>query len=171
MTLSHFRLHRHPGPPSPRGHSDHDPAKTDPELQSDEQPAEEAAPAPAARQRRRPRGHAVRLGAVSLRSAAAYLLLWMLVLLAVEVLVFWVGYLLLDRLGVLESVSAAAATVLGDPVPESGVLPALELSALLPWAVVAGAALAVLGLVMSLALVLVHNAICAITGGPKVQVR
>ena len=153
MTLSPFRLHRHP------------------ELQIDEQPVEETPPAPESTPERRSPGHPVQVGTLGLRSAAAYLLLWMLVLLAVEVLVFLVGYLLLDRLGVLESVSAATATVLGDPVPTSGVLPALELSALLPWAVVAGAALALLWLVMSLALVLVHNAICAITGGPSVRVR
>ena len=169
MTLLHLhplRLHRQP-PPSPRGHSDGDPATEPPSAE----PGAEQAPSIDPQRRRRTAGKPVRVGAVGLRSAASYLLLWMLVLLAVEVLVFWVGYLLLDRLGVLESVSAAAAAVLGDPVPESGVLPALELSALLPWAVVAGSALAVLCLVMSLAMVLVHNAICAITGGPKLQVR
>ncbi len=174
MTLSPFRLHRQPDPPTPRGGDDADPGRVDqssPEPPIDEQPAEEVPPAPGPTQGQLLRGHPVQFGSVGLRSAAAYLLLWMLVLLGVEVLVFLVGYLLLARLGVLESVSAAAATVLGDPVPDSGVLPALELPALLPWAVVVGAALALLWLVTSLALVLVHNAICAITGGPSVHVR
>ena len=102
--------------------------------------------------------------------AALYLFVWMLVLLGVEVLVFWGGYSALERLGVLESVSRAVATVLGDPVPASGVLPALEFSALLPWAVLAGAAVALLWLIGSLAVVLVHNCICAITGGPRVHI-
>ena len=118
-----------------------------------------------------PSARDVAVGVVRLGSAARYLFLWMLVLLGVEVLVFWVGYTLLSSLGVLESVSAAAATVLGEPVPDSGVLPALELPALLPWAVLAGAALSLLWLVMSLALLLVHNCICRISGGPRVQVR
>lgn len=113
----------------------------------------------------------VRLGPVRMGSAARYLALWTLVLMGVEVLVFWVGYLLLASLGVLESVSAAAATVLGDPVPESGVLPALELAALLPWAVLAGAALALLWLVLTLSLLLVHNGICRIVGGPRICLR
>lgn len=113
----------------------------------------------------------VRIGSLGLGSAAAYLLLWMLVLLGVQLLVFWGGYAALDRLGVLSSVSRAAATVLGDPVPASGVLPALEFSALLPWALIGSGALAVLWLVGSLAVVLVHNCICAITGGPRVRLR
>ena len=152
---SPFRLHRHAPVPAPSAPGD------------DAVPAA-AEPAPPATA---PPEGSVRLGSVGLRSAAAYLFLWMLVLLAVEVLVFWGGYTALAALGVLESVSAALATVLGDPVPESGVLPALELPALLPWAVLGGAALAVLWMIMSLALVLVHNCICAITGGPRIRVR
>lgn len=148
---SPFHLHRHAVPrPSEAGD---DAVAT---------PAPPATPVP---------DDVVRVGTISLRSAAAYLSLWMLVLLAVEVLVFWGGYTLLSNLGVLTSVSAALATVLGEPVPDSGVLPALELPALLPWAVLGGAALAVLWMIMSLALVLVHNCVCAITGGPRVRLR
>ena len=155
---SPFRLHRHDSVPTPSAPGD-DAVRSRPDAPA----VEPAEPAPAEA--------AVRVGAISLRSAAPYLFLWMLVLLAVEVLVFWGGYTLLAALGVLTSVSAALATVLGDPVPDSGVLPALELPALLPWAVLSGAALAVLWMIMSLALVLVHNCICAISGGPRVRVR
>ena len=145
MTLtSPLRLHRHPT-------------------------AEGRSTSPPAEEEHIPR--VVGVGLVQLGSAARYLFLWMLVLLGVEVLVFWVGYTLLSSLGVLESVSAAAATVLGEQVPDSGVLPALELPALLPWAVLVGAALSVLWLVMSLSLLLVHNCICRISGGPRVQLR
>jgi hypothetical protein len=162
MTVhSPFRLHRHDPVPAPS--SPGDDAVRD---RADETPDDRAS-APAAG----PPEGVVRVGAVGLRSAAAYLLAWMLVLLAVEVLVFWGGYTLLSALGVLTSVSAALATVLGDPVPESGLLPALELPALLPWAVLGGAALAVLWMLMSLALVLVHNCICRITGGPRLRVH
>ena len=139
------------------------PPEPEPAAAAEVEPAEVAPPVGA-----RPD---VRVGPVRLGSAARYLALWMLVLVAVEVLVFWVGYLLLASLGVLESVSAAAATVLGDPVPDSGVLPALELTALLPWAVLTGAALALLWLVLTLSLLLVHNGICRIVGGPRVSLR
>jgi hypothetical protein len=61
--------------------------------------------------------------------------------------------------------------VLGDPVPETGILPALEFGALLPWLLVAAGGLAVLWLLTLLAVVLVHNGICAVTGGPRVHVR
>ena len=158
MTVhSPFRLHRHDAVPAPSVAGD--------DAAAPAEAVEAAASAPATP------AASVRVGAIGLRSAASYLFLWTLVLLAVEVLVFWGGYTLLAALGVLKSVSAALATVLGDPVPESGVLPALELPALLPWAVLGGAALAVLWMIMSLALVLVHNCICAITGGPRLRVR
>jgi hypothetical protein len=90
---------------------------------------------------------------------------------SVEVLVLWSSHTALLRLGVLESVSRAAATVLDQPLPDSGVLPALELGALLPWLLVAAAGLAVLWLLTLLAVVLVHNGVCAVTGGPRVHVR
>jgi hypothetical protein len=111
------------------------------------------------------------LGRLELRSAAAYLLVWTVVVFAVEVLVLWSSHTALLRLGVLESVSRAAATVLDQPLPDSGVLPALELGALLPWLLVAAAGLAVLWLLTLLAVVLVHNGVCAVTGGPRVHVR
>lgn len=113
----------------------------------------------------------VALGRVGLRSVAAYLVLWAVVLFVVEVLVFWSGHAALLRLGVLESVSRAVATVLDDPVPETGVLPALEFGALLPWLLVAAAGLAVLWLLTLLAVVLVHNGIAAVTGGPRVRLH
>jgi hypothetical protein len=113
----------------------------------------------------------VALGRLDLRSVAAYLALWTVVLFVVEVLVFWSSHAALLRLGVLESVSRAVATVLDDQVPETGVLPALEFGALLPWLLVVAAGLAVLWLLTLLAVVLVHNGIAAVTGGPRVRIR
>lgn len=113
----------------------------------------------------------VRVGALELRSTAAYLLLWAVVLFAVEVLVLWIGHAVLGSLGVLASVSRVVATVLDVQVPGTGVLPALEFGALLPWLLLVAAATTLLWLVTSLAVVLVHNGICAVTGGPQVRVR
>lgn len=113
----------------------------------------------------------VAVGPVELRSAAAYLLAWAGVVFAVVVLVLAIGYAVLDRLGVLTTVSQAVATVLGDEVPAGGVLPALELGALLPWLLAGAGALAVLWLLTVLAVVAVHNGICALTGGPQVRTR
>jgi hypothetical protein len=114
---------------------------------------------------------ALTVGRLELRAAAAYLLLWAAVLFVVELLVFWSAHTALLRFGVLDSVSSAAATVLDESLPESGILPALEFGALLPWLLVAAAAIAVLWLLTLLAIVLVHNGICAVTGGPRVHVR
>ena len=116
-------------------------------------------------------GRVVAVGRLELRAAAAYLLLWAVVLFVVELLVLWSAHAALLRSGVLESVSSAVATVLDQSLPGSGVLPALELGALLPWLLVAAAALALLWLLTLLAVVLVHNGICAVTGGPRVRVR
>jgi hypothetical protein len=113
----------------------------------------------------------LRLGRLDLGSALAYLLLWSAVLFVVEVLVLWSSHEALLRTGVLASISQAVATVLDLQVPETGVLPALEFGALLPWLLLAAAAFALLWLVTSLAVVLVHNGICAVTGGPRVRVR
>lgn len=112
---------------------------------------------------------AVRLGAVELRSSAPYLLVWTVVLLVVQLLVFIGAHAALDRLGVLASVSRAVATVLGEEVPSSGVLPELALPALLPWAALAAVALALLALLGALAVVLLHNSVCRLIGGPRVR--
>jgi Transmembrane domain of unknown function (DUF3566) len=111
----------------------------------------------------------LRLGALDLRSVLAYLLLWTVVLFAVEVLVAWSSHEALARTGVLASISRAVATVLDEPLPASGVLPELEFSALLPWVLLGAVGLAVLWLLTLLAVVLVHNGICAVTGGPRVR--
>lgn len=111
------------------------------------------------------------VGEFELRSVAAYLLVWTGVVFVVEVLVLWSAHLVLDRTGVLGSVSRAVATVLDDEVPATGVLPVLELSSLLPWLLVGAALLAVLWLLTLLAVVVVHNAVCALTGGPRLRVH
>jgi hypothetical protein len=118
-----------------------------------------------------PPGDPVALGRLELRSVVPYLLVWTAVLFVVEVLVLWSSHAALLRLGVLEQVSRAVATVLDEPVPASGLLPALELGALLPWLLAAAAALAVLWLLSLVSVVLVHNGICAVTGGPRVHLR
>jgi hypothetical protein len=111
------------------------------------------------------------VGRVDLRSVAAYLLVWTLVLFGVVVLVLWSGYEVLERLGVLIAVSQAVATVLGDEVPTGDVLPVLEFDAVLPWLLAGAGALAVLALITLLAVVVVHNGICMLTGGPRVHVH
>jgi hypothetical protein len=113
----------------------------------------------------------LRLGALELRSAAAYLAVWAGVVFVVEVLLLWTSHEALDRLGVLASASRAAATVLDVEVPASGVLPALEFGALLPWLLLGAAASALLWLLTALTVVLVHNGICAVTGGPRLRLR
>jgi hypothetical protein len=112
-----------------------------------------------------------RSGALDLRSAAVYLAVWAGVVFVVEMLLLWSSHAALDRLGVLSSASRAAATVLDVDVPASGVLPALEFGALLPWLLLGAAASALLWLLTCLAVVLVHNGICAVTGGPRLRVR
>ena len=113
----------------------------------------------------------LRFGSFGLGSAALYLLVWSVVLFVVSSTVLVAGYLALERLGVLLSLSRSAATVLSQPLPESGLLPALEPAALLPYALVGSAALALLWLVASLAFVCVHNAVSTLTGGLRVKVR
>ncbi len=113
----------------------------------------------------------LRFGRLDLGSALAYLLVWSGVLFVVEVLVLWSSHEALARTGVLASISQAVATVLDLQVPDSGVLPALEFGALLPWLLLVAAASALLWLLVLLAVVLVHNGICALTGGPRVRVR
>lgn len=113
----------------------------------------------------------LRLGTVGLGSALAYLLTWAVALFAVQVVALVMAHVALERLGVLASVSSALGAVLGDEEPAGSVLPALELAALLPWVLVGAAALSVLWLVASLVLVLMHNAVCALTGGLRVRVR
>ena len=113
----------------------------------------------------------VRVGVVELRSAVAYLVTWAAVLFVVEVLVLWSSHQALDRLGVLASISRAAATALDVPLPDTGVLPALEFDALLPYVLVGAGVLSALWLLTLLAVVLVHNGVCAVTGGLRVRVR
>ena len=125
-------------------------------------PPDEVRPAPPA---------PVRVGRVTYGSATAYLLLWAVVLFAVQVLAFVGAHAALGRLGVLDTLTQALDPVVAGEVPTTGVMPALELSTLLPWVLVVAAATAVLGLVVALALVLVHNAVCRVTGGLRVHVR
>ena len=113
----------------------------------------------------------VRLGGFGLGSAALYLCVWAVVLFSVCTAVLVAGYVALERLGVLLSLSRTAATVLSEPLPESGVLPALEPAALLPYALVSSAVLALLWLVASMAFVCVHNAVSTLTGGLRVRIR
>lgn len=113
----------------------------------------------------------VRPRALGLASISPYLLAWAAVLFAVEVLVFLACWTALQHLGVLDSVSRAAATVLGDAPPADGALPVLQLPTLLPWVLLVAAGLALLWLVAALAVVVVHNGLCALLATPRARAR
>jgi hypothetical protein len=113
----------------------------------------------------------VRPRALRLASISPYLLGWAAVLFAVEVLVFLACWTALQHLGVLDSVSRAAATVLGDSPPADGALPVLQLPTLLPWVLLVAAGLAVLWLVAALAVVVVHNGLCALLAPARARTR
>jgi hypothetical protein len=113
----------------------------------------------------------VRVGTIELRSAARYLVVWALVLFGVLGLVLAGGYVALAVLGVTRSMSRALAIILDEPLPESGVLPALQPQRVVPTALLVSAVLSALSLVSGLAAVLVHNAVSALTGGVRVRVR
>lgn len=112
----------------------------------------------------------VRMGRIAVLPALLYLSIWSLVLLGVWLLVGWGGYAVLDRLGVLESVSRAVATALAQPLPPSGLLPLLEWDRVWPLMVLLGIALSVLWVITTMAFVLIHNAISGIMGGPRVRI-
>ena len=113
----------------------------------------------------------VRVGTIRVHRAGSYLLAWAAVLFAVLFLVLVGGYLMLWATGVTASVSEALAIVLGEPLPESGVLPMLQPQTVLPMAVLLSFVLSVLALAASFAAVLVHNAVSALTGGLLVRIR
>ena len=113
----------------------------------------------------------MRVGTIGLWSAVRYLVVWAVVLFGVLVLVLLGSYVVLSFLGVIASVSSALAIILDEPLPASGVLPALQPQRALPTAVAVSAVLSVLALGAALALVLVHNAVSALTGGLRVRIR
>jgi len=113
----------------------------------------------------------VRVGTIRVHRAGSYLLAWAAVLFAVLFLVLVGGYLLLWGFGVTASVSEALAIVLGEPLPESGVLPMLQPQAVLPMAVLVSFLLSFLSLAATFAAVLVHNAVSSLTGGLLVRIR
>jgi hypothetical protein len=113
----------------------------------------------------------IRIGTIQLRSAFRYLFVWAWVMFGVLVVVLVVGYVLLDLLGVIGSLSRALAIIFDEPLPPSGVLPALQARNVLSGAVLASALLSALWLVSSFAAVLVHNAVSVLTGGVRVRLR
>jgi len=119
----------------------------------------------------RPPAGWVTVGTVRLQSVAGYLLLWAAVMCAVLFLVLVGGYLALWVLGVVASLSKALAIVLGEPLPESGVLPFLQPQSVVPLAVLVSFLLSGLALVTGFAAVLVHNAVSSLTGGVRVRLR
>ena len=113
----------------------------------------------------------VRIGTIELRSAVRYLFAWASVMFAVLVVVLVVGYAFLDLLGVIGSMSRALAIIFDEPLPASGVLPALQARNVLAGAALVSALRSALWLVSALAAVLVHNAVSALTGGVRVRLR
>ena len=112
-----------------------------------------------------------RVGTIQLRSAVRYLFVWAWVMFAVLVVVLVVGYVFLDLLGVVDSLSRALAIIFDEPLPASGVLPPLQARNVLVGAVLVSALLSALWLVAAVAAVLVHNAVSALTGGVRIRVR
>jgi hypothetical protein len=113
----------------------------------------------------------VRVGTVQLGPAVGYLLAWAAVLFAVFLSVLVVGYLMLYALGVVASVSKALAIVLGEPLPDSGVLPLLQPQSMLPLMVMASFVLSALAFAAGFAAALVHNAVSSLSGGLLVRLR
>lgn len=113
----------------------------------------------------------MRVGAVPLDSAARYLVGWAVGIFAVLLVVLVLGYGLLSVLGVIGSVSRGLAVLLGQSVPSSGVLPALQATTVLPAILLLSVLLAGLWLVAAFGAVLVHNAVTALTGGLRVRIR
>ena len=113
----------------------------------------------------------VRVGKVSPRAAVRYLVVWSGVLFVAQLLVLVVTYAVLSSLGVIGSVSRALALVSDQPLPASGVLPALQPLHVLPVLVVVSLVLSLLFLVAAVGVVLVHNATTTLTGGLAVRVR
>lgn len=113
----------------------------------------------------------VRVGPVALGSVRRYLLTWSAVLFGVLLVLQLGAYAFLSVLGVTGSVSKALAVILGEQLPASGVVPALQLHNVLPLAIVVSLLGAVLGLVSAAAVVLMHNAVSELTGGFQVRLR
>jgi hypothetical protein len=138
----------------------------------------EAATAPAPPQRSAPQLRAavegagwVRVGPVALGSLRRYLVTWAAVLFGVLLVLQLVAYVLLSMLGVTGSVSKALAVVLGEQLPASGVVPALQLHNVLPLALLVSLVGAALLLVTAAGVVLMHNAVTELTGGFQVRLR
>jgi len=113
----------------------------------------------------------MRVGVVPLDSAARYLVAWAVGICAVLVVVLVLGYAVLSVLGVVGSVSRGLAVLLGQDVPKSGVLPALQATRVLPAIVLLSVLVSGLWLVVAFGAVLVHNAVTSLTGGLRVRIR
>lgn len=113
----------------------------------------------------------VQLGRIPARQACSYLAVWAALQFLVLTFTLSLGYALLYLLGVIRSVSHSLAIVLAEPLPASGLLPALQPGAAVLGIMVVSLALAVLWWLSTCALVLVHNAVSSLTDGPAVEVR
>lgn len=113
----------------------------------------------------------MRVGTVPLESAAKYLALWAVGLMVVLLIVLLGAYALLSVLGVIGSVSRGLAVILGQDLPSSGVLPALQPQTVLPAALIVSVLLSGLWLVAAVGAVLVHNGVTHLTGGFRVRIR
>jgi hypothetical protein len=113
----------------------------------------------------------VRLGAVRVWSTSGYLLGWSVVVLALWVGVCCASYWVLLHTGALASVSQSAATILDVPIGSNGLISFFTWSNVLGVSVLTGAAVALVWFVSAVGALLVHNALTAMTRGPRVQLK
>lgn len=113
----------------------------------------------------------VRLGRIRIWSTAGYLLGWSVVLMAVWVAICSAAYWVLLHTGALASVSDSASTILSVPIGSNGLISFFTWSNVLGASVLTGAALALVWFVSAVGALLVHNALTAMTRGPRVQLK
>lgn len=118
-----------------------------------------------------PREARLRLRSVGVGSVLGYAALWSVLMILAFVLMVFLVHVGLDTMGVLASVSEGVSTLLGQPVPTSGLLPYLEQDAVVKGAFVLGAVLAVLSVLFAVTATLAHNVISWMTGGLRLTFR
>jgi hypothetical protein len=113
----------------------------------------------------------VRLGRVRVWSTSGYLLGWSVVVMAVWVAICCAAYWVLLHTGALASVSESAATILDVPLGSNGLISFFTWSNVLGVSVLTGGAVAVLWFFSAVGALLVHNALTAMTRGPRVLLK
>lgn len=111
------------------------------------------------------------LRSVGVGTFVGYAALWMVFLFVVLVALSVGVHAILSATGALTAVSQMASTLLGDPLPKSGVMPWLTLGTFVKWTLLGGGGLAVLGVLLATIGVLVHNLIVWVMGGVRLTLR